>query len=182
VRDQDMCVIEKSPIIETRRLTLRAPEAPDAPRIAALCGDYAISKMTTRMPWPYSQADADGFVARCQDQDRRTDATFVLDLEDEGVVGVLGLFTPPVGHLEIGYWVGRPYWGRGLATEAVQGALAWAKSDWRKKLVVAGHFADNPASGQVLVKAGFLYTGVVEAKPSVARGAPVDTRMMVWLA
>ena len=66
--------------------------------------------------------------------------------------------------------------------EAVQGALAWAKNDWRKKLVVAGHFADNPASGQVLVKAGFLYTGVVEAKPSVARGEPVDTRMMIWLA
>jgi RimJ/RimL family protein N-acetyltransferase len=51
-----MCVIEKSPIIETRRLTLRAPRIEDASRIAALCGDYAIAKMTTRMPWPYSQA------------------------------------------------------------------------------------------------------------------------------
>jgi len=182
VRNQDMCVIEKSPIIETQRLTLRAPEADDAPRIAALCGDYAIAKMTTRMPWPYSRAEADGFVARCQVQDRGRDATFVIDLEDTGVVGVLGFFTPPVGHLEIGYWIGRPYWGRGLATEAVQGAMAWAKADWRKKVVVAGHFADNPASGQVLVKAGFLYTGVVETKASVARGEPVDTRMMVWLA
>jgi RimJ/RimL family protein N-acetyltransferase len=182
VRDQGMCVIEKSPIIETPRLTLRAPQTDDAPRIAALCGDYAIAKMTTRMPWPYSRAEADGFVARCQTQDRRKDATFVIDAEDDGVVGVLGLFTPPVGHLEIGYWIGRPYWGQGLATEAAQGALAWARTDWRKKLVVAGHFADNPASGQVLVKAGFLYTGVVETKPSIARGEPVDTRMMVWLA
>jgi RimJ/RimL family protein N-acetyltransferase len=177
-----MCVIEKSPIIETRRLTLRAPHADDAARIAALCGDYAIAKMTTRMPWPYSQGDADGFVARCQVQDPRKDATFVIDHEDEGVVGVLGFFTPSVGHLEVGYWIGRPYWGRGLATEAAQGALAWARQDWRKKLVVAGHFADNPASGQVLVKAGFLYTGVVEHKPSTARAEPVPTRMMVWLA
>jgi hypothetical protein len=112
VRDQGMCVIEKSPIIETPRLTLRAPQTDDAPRIAALCGDYAIAKMTTRMPWPYSRAEADGFVARCQTQDRRKDATFVIDAEDDGVVGVLGLFTPPVGHLEIGYWIGRPYWGR----------------------------------------------------------------------
>jgi RimJ/RimL family protein N-acetyltransferase len=47
---------------------------------------------------------------------------------------------------------------------------------------VAGHFADNDASGRVLVKAGFLYTGVVEHKASIARGEPVDTRMMVWLA
>uniref|UniRef100_B0T394 GCN5-related N-acetyltransferase n=1 Tax=Caulobacter sp. (strain K31) TaxID=366602 RepID=B0T394_CAUSK len=177
-----MCVIQKGPTIETRRLTLRTPEIDDAPRIGLLCDDYAIAKMTTRMPWPYTRRDADGFVARCQAQDRRRDATFVIDLEDEGPVGVLGFFTPPEGHLEVGYWVGRPYWGRGLATEAVQAALAWAHGDWRKKLVVAGHFADNPASGQVLVKAGFLYTGVVEHKPSAARGEPVATRMMVWLA
>ena len=177
-----MCVIEKAPIIQTPRLTLRTPGSQDAPRIAALCGDYAIAKMTTRMPWPYSQSDADGFVARCQVQDRRKDATFVIDLEDEGVVGVLGFFTPPVGHLEVGYWVGRPYWGRGLATEAALGALAWARQDWRKKLVVAGHFADNPASGQVLVNAGFLYTGVVEPKACSSRGETVDTRMMIWLA
>lgn len=177
-----MCVIDTSPTIETRRLTLRAPAIKDAARIGVLAGDYAIAKMTTRMPWPYGQSDADGFVARCQAQDRRRDSTFVIELEDEGVVGVLGFFTPPDGHLEIGYWVGRPYWGRGLATEATQGALAWAKTDWRKKLVVAGHFADNPASGQVLIKAGFLYTGVVEHKPSTARGEAVPTRMMVWLA
>ncbi|HWW27709.1 MAG TPA: GNAT family N-acetyltransferase [Caulobacter sp.] len=177
-----MCVIEKAPIIQTPRLRLRTPASQDAPRIAALCDDYAIAKMTTRMPWPYSQGDADGFVARCQVQDLRKDATFVIDHEDEGVVGVLGFFTPPVGHLEVGYWIGRPYWGRGLATEAAHGALAWARQDWRKKLVVAGHFADNPASGQVLIKTGFLYTGVVEHKPSAARGEPVPTRMMVWLA
>ncbi|HEX7887447.1 MAG TPA: GNAT family N-acetyltransferase, partial [Phenylobacterium sp.] len=80
-------------------------------------------------------------------------------------------------------WFGRPFWGRGYATEAVTGALRWAGSDWRKNVVWAGHFADNPASGQVLCKAGFLYTGDVEPRPSVARGgAAVPTRMMVWLA
>jgi RimJ/RimL family protein N-acetyltransferase len=177
-----MCVIEKGPTIETRRMTLRAPAANDAPRIARLAGDFDVARMTTRMPWPYSLQDADGFIARSQIQDRRTDSVFVIDLEDEGAVGVLGFFTPPDGHLEVGYWLGRPYWGRGLATEALQGALTWARTDWRKKLVVAGHFADNPASAQVLIKAGFLYTGVVETKPSVARGEPVDTRMMIWLA
>ena len=69
-----------------------------------------------------------------------------------------------------------------LATEAAQGALAWARNDWRRKVVVAGHFADNPASGQVLCKSGFLYTGDVELRPSAARGQTVPTRMMVWLA
>ncbi|MDB5457835.1 MAG: GCN5-related N-acetyltransferase [Caulobacter sp.] len=177
-----MCVIEDSPTIETRRLTLRAPAMDDAERVAQLCDDYAIPKMTTRMPWPYRRPDAETFIGRCQAQDRRRDSTFVIELENEGVVGVLGFFTPPDGPLEIGYWIGRPYWGRGLATEATIGALDWARRDWRRKLVVAGHFADNPASGQVLIKAGFLYTGVVEHKPSVARGATAATRMMIWLA
>jgi hypothetical protein len=49
-------------------------------------------------------------------------------------------------------------------------------------VVTAGHFADNPSSGSVLIKAGFLYTGVVKDLPSVARGKPARTRMMVWLA
>ena len=57
------------------------------------------------------------------------------------------------------------------------------KRDWRKKLDVTGHFADNPASGQVLVKAGFLYTGDVEMRACNARGGElVPTRLMVWLA
>ena len=93
---------------------------------------------------------------------------------DEGVVGGLGFFTPPDGRLEVGYWIGRDWWGRGLATEALSGALAWAGRDWRRRYVVAAHFADNPASGQVLVKAGFLYTGEVKPLPSRARGAPAD--------
>jgi len=177
-----MCVIEKSPTIETRRLTLRAPATADVAPLATLCDNHAIARMTTRMPWPYRPADAEGFVTRCQSLDWVRNATFAIELEDEGLVGVLGFFTPETGPLEVGYWIGQPYWGRGLATEALRGALAWARGDWRKRLVVAGHFADNPASGQVLIKAGFLYTGVVEPKHSLARGETVDTRMMVWLA
>ena len=95
--------------------------------------------------------------------------------------GVLGL--KQIERPDLGFWLGRPFWNRGYATEAVRGALGWVKRDWRKPVVTAGHFADNPASGQVLCKAGFLYTGDVERRPSLARGrTDVPTRMMVWLA
>jgi RimJ/RimL family protein N-acetyltransferase len=177
-----MCVIDISPTIETRRLTLRAPGMADAPQLARLMNDFDIARMTSRVPHPYGLADAEDFVALCQGGDPRTGRNFLIDLEDEGVVGGLGFFTPPDGRLEVGYWIGRDWWGRGLATEALSGALAWAARDWRRRYVVAGHFADNPASGQVLVKAGFLYTGEVRPLHSRARGAPADTRMMVWLA
>ena len=70
----------------------------------------------------------------------------------------------------------------GRPTEALEGALVWASRRWKRRALVAGHFADNPASGRVLEKAGFLYTGETRPAFSQARGAVADTRMMVWLA
>ena len=67
-------------------------------------------------------------------------------------------------------------------TEAVRAALGWARGGWRRRYLLAGHYADNPASGHVLVKAGFLYTGEVIPRFSLARGESAPTRMMVWLA
>lgn len=177
-----MCVIDETPFIETRRLALRSPHAEDAARLAKLGDDFAIARMTCRMPHPYSLKDAEGFIQRSWDRDPKHDASFVIDLEDEGVVGCLGFFANADGATEVGYWVGRDWWGRGIATEALTGALNWASRQWRKRLVTAGHFADNPVSGAVLTRAGFLYTGVTKRQPSLARGEPVDTRMMVWLA
>jgi len=177
-----MCVIEFSPRIETRRLILRAPDITDAPRLAALMNDRDIARMTSRVPHPYGLADAEDHVARCQASDPRTKRDFLIELEDEGVVGGLGLFPSDAGHTEVGYWIGKGWQGRGLATEALSSALAWASTDWRRKLVVAGHFADNPASGEVLCKAGFLYTGERKPLPSKARAEPAEARMMIWLA
>ncbi|HRD45398.1 MAG TPA: GNAT family N-acetyltransferase [Caulobacter sp.] len=177
-----MCMIEISPTIETRRLTLRSPAPADAPRLATLMNDVDIARMTSRVPHPYALSDAERFVGLAQGEDPRTDRSFLIELEDEGVIGGIGFNAAPNGRTEVGYWLGRDWWGRGLATEALQGALAWAGRDWRKRFIVAGHFADNPASGQVLVKAGFLYTGEVQARPSIARGGEASTRMMVWLA
>lgn len=177
-----MCVIERSPVIETRRLTLRAPARRDARAMAELANDFDVVRMTSRMPWPYTLKDAEDFVGRCEQRDWNQDATFAIELEDEGFAGVLGFFGNADGELEVGYWLGRPYWGRGIATEALKGALLWASRDWRKRCVVAGHFEDNPASGVVLTKADFLYTGVVRDLPSAARGGTARSRMMVWLA
>ena len=177
-----MSVIEEKPVIETQRLTLRVPALADIERVAAFCVDHDVARMTTRMPSPYTRSHAENFVARCGTQDRRRDNTFAIELGEEGLIGVIGLFTNPDGTVEMGYWIGRPYWGRGYATEAARGALDWVRSRWSKRYVTAGHFADNAASGRVLVKAGFLYTGVVEHKPSIARGELAATRMMIWLA
>jgi RimJ/RimL family protein N-acetyltransferase len=177
-----MCVIDRAPDIQTERLRLRRPQESDIEPVARLAGDYAICSMTTRMPYPYGEEDARAFVRLTLQQDRNRDNAFMIEHPEEGAIGCIGFHQPQGARLEMGYWIGRPYWGRGFATEAAHAALAWARDVWRRKMVTAGHFADNPASGEVLIKTGFLYTGEVQQRHSHARGAIAPTRMMVWLA
>jgi RimJ/RimL family protein N-acetyltransferase len=170
------------PDIVAERLRLRRPTLADAPAIAHLASDYAVASMTTRMPYPYDLADARAFVAYVQTLDTAKENVFVVDHKDAGAIGCLGFHRGGEGRLEMGYWLGRPYWGKGLATEAARAALAWAGKDWGRRVIQSGHFDDNDASGAVLVKSDFIYTGVVERRFSRARREPAATRMMVWLA
>lgn len=176
-----MCAID-TPRIETRRLTLRAPQMADAARMAELCNEHDISRMTSGMPWPYGLSDAEAYIAIVALRDPRTHADFLIEHDDEGVVGGLGFRTIDDQPAEVGYWIGKPFQGRGIASEALIGAMAWAARDWRKRVVAAGHFSDNPASGVVLCRAGFLYTGVTVLQTSLGRSAPAPSRRMIWLA
>ncbi len=176
-----MCAVDVTSVISTDRLILRGPVMSDAPTIASLANDLSVAAMTGTIPHPYGLTDAETFIARAQACDWKSEANWVIEHQTFGVLGGLGLKRSV--RPELGYWIGRPYWNRGYATEAVRAALRWVTRDWRKSVIVAGHFADNSASGQVLCKAGFLYTGDIEHRPSAARGRDdVPTRMMVWLA
>jgi RimJ/RimL family protein N-acetyltransferase len=186
-----MCVIDRPETtsrhparaeIRTDRLILRAPVAGDVAAITALAGDYGIASMTTRMPHPYGEADARQFVTLVARQDGVRERTFVIEQDGEGPIGAIGFHRPVSGPIELGYWIGRPYWGQGYATEAVAGALHWASEDWGRKAIASGHFADNAPSANVLIKSGFLYTGEVQMRHSRARGDVAPTRMMMWLA
>ncbi len=172
----------RRPELSTARLTLRPPEMRDAPRLAELANDFDVVRMTGSMPWPYTLADAEAFVRQAQDDARADEAMFCVELPGAGPIGVIGLDPDGVMALEAGYWLGRPYWARGYATEALSAVLDWARDGWRRRCISARHFADNPASGAVLVKAGFLYTGRVEMRPCRARGEDVASRWMIWLA
>jgi RimJ/RimL family protein N-acetyltransferase len=187
-----MCIIDRPETttrleardqIRTDRLILRPPAAGDVQAITRLAGDLAIARMTTRMPHPYAEADARQFVTLVARQDGARERTFTIERSGEGPMGAIGFHRPASGGpIELGYWIGRPYWGRGYATEAVAGALPWASQDWGRKAIASGHFADNAASANVLIKSGFLYTGEVQMRHSRARGGTAPTRMMMWLA
>ncbi|CAN7470996.1 GNAT family N-acetyltransferase [Phenylobacterium sp. LjRoot225] len=177
-----MCAIDVTPTLSTERLLLRGPVYSDAEQLAVLANDAGIARMTTSMPHPYTAADAEAHLAHSATRDWDREPGFLIEHPKFGLVGAIGFKPGARGRPELGYWLGRAFWNRGYATEACRAVLDWARRDWRRKLVVAGHFADNPASGAVLCKAGFLYTGDVELLWSQARQGPVRTRMMVWLA
>jgi RimJ/RimL family protein N-acetyltransferase len=98
---------------------------------------------------------------------------FIVTLPGAGVIGSAGLGEHE-GEPELGFWIARPHWGQGYATEAAGAVLRIARTLGHRR-VVAGHFVDNPASGKVLKKLGFVPTGRPGTRFSLARGAMVDS-------
>lgn len=173
----------KGPVLETPRLTLRPLLADDAAALATLASDIGVARMTSLMPHPFPRSAAERLIDHVGASDFAHKVAFAVDGEDGDLAGVVALDMKNGPAPELGFWLGRSHWGKGYATEAVGAALDWVKDEWGKRYVVAGHFADNPGAAEVLIKAGFLYTGEVQQVASRARGgAEVPTRMMVWLA
>lgn len=156
----------------TQRLLLRPIWPEDASALYEAVADEAIVRNLARAPWPYTQCDAAQFAALEHDE---MHPNFMLMLRTDGaptLVGSCGLADRD-GEVELGYWLARPYWGRGLATEAARAVVGVAKALGHRKLV-SGHFTDNPASGRVLRKVGFRPLGRIEQRHSVGRGGNVD--------
>ncbi|WP_417482695.1 GNAT family N-acetyltransferase [Maricaulis sp.] len=152
------------PRIETTRLLLRPPEMSDAPDIARYAGDYDIAKMTMLIPHPYPEPAAEMWVLmRLAGWDKTANRHLILqtrDVDGGEMCGMAGVFKrSPEADWEIGYWIAKPFWGRGLATEAGQALIDYARDELAAQAVTAGHYDDNPTSGRVLEKLGFRYTG-----------------------
>jgi len=113
-----------------------------------------------RIPHPYSIADAERFIAMVGSGEGK-DAIFAITLRGKsGLVGSTGLHVQTEhGCAELGYWIGVPYWGRGIATEAA-GAVVWYGLEVLKlHRIYASYFSNNEASGKVLQKFGMKYEG-----------------------
>jgi RimJ/RimL family protein N-acetyltransferase len=92
------------------------------------------------------------------------------------LVGGIGFGRTPEKEVELGYWIARPFWGQGIATEAGRALLDTARESLRLPRLVAGHFTDNPASGRVLEKLGFRPTGVTRGRYSAGRNGIAPAR------
>jgi RimJ/RimL family protein N-acetyltransferase len=161
--------------IETKRLLLRRLQIADGARVAHLTNDFDVARMTTRIPHPHFAVAAEGWILINLARASKSDHVFGVELSGEGLIGCIGAHGAAGEEVEIGYWFGKPYWGRGYASEALAAIVAEAQ---KIGPLVAGHFADNPASGRVLTKAGFTYTGETVPLFCLARGGIVATKRM----
>ena len=158
----------------TERLLLRPGWIEDAPALAAVIGDREIARNLMRVPWPYSQDDAESFLALPADPMR---PRFLICLRDSNaVVGGIGLSGDI--EVELGYWIARDHWGRGYASEAGRAVLALADASLRLPRIRARHALDNSASAAVLRKLGFRSTGKTAWTASLARGT-MEMRLFV---
>jgi RimJ/RimL family protein N-acetyltransferase len=159
------------PVLETERLTLRAPRHGDVKAIAVLANNRRIAENTARVPHPYGVDDAEQFIGSVNKQ--AGEATFVITLGGT-LIGACGV-DPRRGIPEIGYWLGVPYWGHGYATEAVRAVIDHAFGDIDHAALQAGARVSNPASRRLLEKCGFQWTGVgLYRIRAISSSAPID--------
>lgn len=157
----------------TPRLLLRPGWMEDARALADAIGDPAVLRNLTRAPAAYGLADAEAFLAQPQEPRLPNLLAFTRTKGAPRLVGGCGLHRAQDGAVELGYWIARPYWGLGFATEAASAVMCMARASGVRD-VRAAHFVDNPASGNVLRKIGFHYRGKTERRFSLARGAAAD--------
>ncbi|MEP1231493.1 MAG: GNAT family N-acetyltransferase [Litorimonas sp.] len=158
-------------ILTTDRLTLRRVTLDDIAALSNLAGDYEIARMTGSFPHPFPPLSAEFRLMYLKQQWRRDLAfPYAITLDGKDLIGMADLFRKTTSdHFELGYWVGRPFWGQGYATEAASALIQHAQRTVGITYIKAGVFTDNPASLRVLTKLGFTLTGLDEAYFSMAR-------------
>ena len=148
--------------LETDRILLRPWRESDAAALFRYASDPEVGP---RAGWPPHQSEKESReIIRTV---FHNDSTWAICLKENGEpIGAMG-YAPCDGNSLpsregeplVGYWVGKPYWNRGICTEALQLMLEYIRKHTDIQSLISSHFVDNPASGRVMEKCGFVPTG-----------------------
>jgi len=150
------------PTLQTERLILRAFQMDDAPAVNKYVSEKAIAATTLNIPHPYTLEMADEWIGTHKEAFENGQAVrFAITLGDSGnLLGAIGLeITAAHERAEIGYWIGKPHWGKGYCTEAALAVLQYGLDSLGLERIFATHFRKNSASGRVMQKAGMKHEG-----------------------
>lgn len=150
--------MKEQPILRTERLLLRPFTFEDAPAVQRLCNEYEIALNTLLIPHPYPDGLAEQWIAS-HPADFEHDRSVAFAIDDGQLAGAVGLMFKGDGLAELGYWIGKPFWNRGYASEAARAVVRYGFETCGLHRIFAMHFSRNPASGHVLRNAGMQYEG-----------------------
>lgn len=150
------------PSLTTARLLLRAFGPIDAEVVTALAGDAAVSRYLVQVPHPYPRPLADAWIASHADAWAHGSPTWAIARRrDRRVIGTVSLrWMPRHDRAELGYWLGRRFWGRGYGREAAAAAVDFAFDQLAARRVYAQHLGGNDRSAAVLRAIGMTPEGV----------------------
>ncbi len=155
-------MLDKSIQLITDRLLLRLPQLSDADAIYQLAKSPQVALTTLTMPHPYEPEMAIEFINNIHEAyDGKTRFTFAITRRSDALfLGVIGFRADYQNErTEIGYWIGQPYWGNGIATEAAQAIVDFCFQELNLNRVEASYFEGNTGSKRVMEKIGMIYEG-----------------------
>lgn len=149
------------PELRTERLILRPLAAADAQALHRLVNDYSVAGNLARVPFPYPEGLAQEWIASTHAQMQRGEAFDLAIADSHGaLMGCVGLTVKRgASEAELGYWLGRKFWGQGYAREAAKALLDWGFATLGLDRIVASALTDNIGSQKVLREIGFRPTG-----------------------
>jgi [ribosomal protein S5]-alanine N-acetyltransferase len=170
--------------LQTDRLTLRPFETSDVPALVPLIGAREVAATTLRIPHPYTEADGVAYITSARENRSRGDELrlAIVLRESNTLCGGIGLrIEAEHRRAELGYWIGVPYWNRGIATEAARALVTYGFESLKLNRIFAGYVSTNLASASVLKKIGMRYEGCQHSH-SVKWGEFLDIELYGMLA
>jgi [ribosomal protein S5]-alanine N-acetyltransferase len=142
-------------------LQLRQLKASDQKALAAAANNKKIwDNVRDAMPHPYSENDAMAFIKFVKSENPNNILAIVYENEFAGMIGLHPQKDVYRLSAELGYWIAEPFWGKGIATAAVQMMLQHGFETLKLNRIYAGIFEHNLASMRVLEKCGFEKEGI----------------------
>ena len=164
----------------TQRLILRAPMMSDTQDVVRILNDFDVVKNLAVVPFPFTEKHFRAALAETEQKRHCGNSRMfaVTRAMDGAFIGMCASDRMADDVWEFGYWYGRSYWRQGYATEAAWTVMRHTFEDMGALALTAGWFVDNPASGRVLEKLGFVPSGTIQ-RHCLSRGSVLMSNRML---
>ena len=144
--------------IRTERLLIKTPEIDDKFELTQLINDKDVIKWLSEIPFPYTLSHAEEFIERSRERVLKQESYNFMIFQDKKMIGGIGLSEFNNKSCQVGYWLGKKYWGNGFATEALKSILDFGFDQLNLEKIYAAYKIGNEGSIRVLNKSGFEYS------------------------